>query len=230
MSGIENLGALDDEAGGAKAAEQSDEVFRDQQKKTQQQVTAIKKAEANAKQKDHRLAAVLGKFLQNHSNTQIMLLIARCIDHNIPAGLILGLLALVEPEAQAEFEKLMGETAQLLQAPEEGTRALVAQQDFNSAHLPEHVKLALDAWGRGLFEFGLTQPMRLLTTAASPEGELFPSLAQLATFLLQQYLAGEKINTEYASTHEFAELLLKNVLAKIREQLGGTKELGSGED
>jgi hypothetical protein len=229
MAGIEDLGALDGEEGGAGGAEQSDEVFRDQQKKTQAQIKAIKKAEASAKQKDHRLAGVLGKFLQSHSNTQIMLLIARCLDHNIPAGLILGLLALVEPEAQEEFEKLMGEAVQLLQAPAEGTHALVEQSEFSAEHLPQHVKLAIDSWGRGLLEFGLTQPTRLLATAWSPEKELFPSLAQLATFLLRQYLATEKINAEYDSTHAFAELLLRNVLTKISEQLGETKELGSGE-
>ncbi len=230
MSGHENLGALDPEESGGKATEISDEVFRDQQSKTQASQKALKKAEQKARDKDHRLAAVIGRFLQTNSNTEVMLLIARCLDHNIPAGLILGLLALIEPEAKEEFEKLMGEAVQLLNAPTEGSRSLVEQSEFDAATLPAHVKKAIDAWGRGLLEFGLTQPTRLLATAISPKGELFPSLSQLATFLLREYLKTEKINTEYDSTHAFAELLLLNVLKQIKTQMQETKELEDGKN
>ncbi len=225
MAGLEELGALDNEEAGAKTTEISDDVFREQQKKTQTSRTALKKAEQKARDKDQRLATVIGRFLQTNSNTEVMLLIARCLDHNIPAGMILGLLALIEPEAKEEFEKLMGEAVQLLSSPESGSRSLVEQSQFDAATLPEHIKKTIDTWGHGLLKFGLTQPTRLLTTAISPEEVLFPSLSQLATFLLRQYLQNEKINVEYDSTHAFAELLLTNVLKQIKTQLKETKEL-----
>ncbi|MFH0776755.1 MAG: hypothetical protein V1936_04050, partial [Patescibacteria group bacterium] len=141
---LENLNPLDDESGGSKAAEINDEVFRDQMRKTQKAQKALKKAEGKARAKDDRLAKVIGKFLQNRSNTGVMILIARCLDHNIPAGLILGILALVETEAQKEFEVVLGESAQILVAPKVGERALVAHADF-----PPEVKQALDVWSFG---------------------------------------------------------------------------------
>lgn len=229
MPSIENLNPLDNESGSPKASETSDEIFRDQQGKTQAAVKAIKKAEARAKKKDSQLAKVIGRFLMTNSNTQVMILIARCLGHNIPAGFILGLLALVEPEAQEEFEKLIRGSVQLFTAPEQGNHVLAERQgEFDTGRLPKQVKQAIDVWAQDLLEFSLTQPVRLLATAVSPEGDIFASLSQLATFLLQQYLASENINAEYKGTHNFAELLLKNIFEKVREQMKNTKELEEG--
>jgi len=238
MSGIDSLGNFDDEGGGSGSAEQSNEQFRESQKAKQQQIAAIKKAEKGARQKDGRVADVLMRFLQSQSNSQLMLLISRCIAHNIPAGLILGILALTEDEARTEFEALMGEAVLLLDAPEDHeTRALVTMDAFDAASLPAHVKKTIDAWVQGLLQFGLTQPTRLLATAQSPidqktkeGGIIFPDLVQLSSVVIQQYLAREQITADLATTRPFAELLLRNVLDTIAERIGDVKELSSGEE
>jgi hypothetical protein len=227
--GLEELGALDNEESGAKATEVADEVFRENQKKTQATQRAMKKAEDSARKKDGQLAKVIGRFLQTHSNTAVMLLIARCLEQNIPAGFILGILALVELEAREEFEALLGEAAvKLLDTPQQeeevNTHALTASE------LPSHVKRAIDAWAEGLFAFGMTQPIRLLTTASSSEGELFPSLVQLTAFILEQYLAGEKVTLEHENAREFGKLILRNLLEKIENQVSQTGELAAGKD
>lgn len=222
---LESLNPLDNEEGGAKAAETSDEVFRDKIRKTQKAQKALKKAEGKARAKDDRLAKVIGKFLQTQSNTSVMLLISRCLDHNIPAGLILGILALVEVEAQKEFEVVLGESAQLLEAPEIGNRALVKSGEF-----PPEIKQALDVWSFGLLEFGLTQPTRLLATAISPEGEIFPSLLQLNTFIIRDFLEEKKVEIEFKKIEEFAEFVLHSILGKIKLQMEETKALGEGKE
>ncbi|MFA6458168.1 MAG: hypothetical protein WCV72_02130 [Patescibacteria group bacterium] len=221
---LESLNPIDDESGGSKATEISDEVFREQIRKTQKAQKALKKAEGKARAKDDRLAKVIGKFLQTRSNTAAMILISRCLDHNIPAGLILGILALVEVEAQKEFEVVLGENAQILIAPKVGERTLVAHTDF-----PPEVKNALDVWSFGLLEFGLTQPARLLATAVSPEGELFPSLVKLTTFVTRDFLVERKIELEFTRIEQFADFILKSVLLKIKNQIEATKSLGGGE-
>ena len=227
MSGFEELHALDNEESGAKAAEVSDEVFREKHRKAQTSAKALKKAEGKARKKDSRLAKVIGKFLQTNSNTAVMLLISRCLDHNIPAGLILGLLALVEVEAQKEFEEELGEKAKLLKSPESGQKdkSLVNIDGF-----PPHIRQATDAWSYGLLQFGLTQPNRLLATAISPEAELFPSLAQLTAFILREYLEKEKVEFDFEKIHELSALILYNVLEKIKLQLDETKELEEGKE
>lgn len=221
---LENLNPIDDEGGGQKAAEISDEVFRDQIRKAQKAQKALKKAEGKARAKDDRLAKVIGKFLQARSNTATMILISRCLDHNIPAGLILGILALVEDEAQKEFEVVLGENAQILAAPKVDERALVAHTDF-----PPETKKALDVWSFGLLGFGLTQPARLLATAVSPEGEIFASLAKLTSFVVRDFLTEHKVKLEFAKVEAFADLVLKSVLLKIKNQIDATKELKGGE-
>jgi hypothetical protein len=220
---LENLSSIDEESGGSKAAEISDEVFREQIRKTQKAQKALKKAEGKARAKDDRLAKVIGRFLQNRSNTGVMILIARCLDHNIPAGLILGILALVEEEAQKEFEIVLSENTQILDAPKVGERTLVKKTDF-----PPEIKKALDLWSFGLLEFGLTQPARLLTTAVSPEGEIFLSLKKLNNFIIRDFLISRKIELEFSKIEDFSDFVLKSVLLKIKKQIKETKSLDGG--
>ena len=227
--GLEELNPLDNEEAGAKATEVADEIFRENQKKTQATQKAMKKAEDSARKKDGQLAKVIGRFLQTHSNTAVMLLIARCIEQNIPAGFILGILALVEPEAREEFAALLGsEAVKLLDTKREAEE--VATKALTASELPSHVKRAIDAWAEGLFAFGMTQPIRLLTTARSPEGELFPSLLQLTAFILEQYLEGEKVILQHENAREFAKLILSNLLEKIENQVSQTGELEAGKE
>ncbi len=223
--GFEDLNPLDDESGGAKAAEISDKVFRDKIRKSQKAQKALKKAEGKARAKDDRLAKVIGKFLQTQSNTAVMLLISRCLDHNIPAGLILGILALVEAEAQKEFEVVLGESSQLLTAPEIENRELVKSGKF-----PPEIKNALDVWSFGLLEFGLTQPTRLLATAISPESKIFPNLLKLTAFILRDFFEEKKFEIEFSKTEEFAEFVLRSVLGKIKQQFEQTAELSDEEN
>jgi len=218
--GFENLNFLDDESGGAKTAEVSDEVFRDKLCKSQKSQKALKKSEKKARAKDDRLAKVIGKFLQNRASTGSMILISRCLDHNIPAGLILGILALVEPEAQKEFEVVLGESSQLLATSEIENRGIVVCGEF-----PPEIKIALDAWSFGLLEFGLTQPTRLLATAISSENNLFPNLQKLTSFVIRDFLESKNVELEFSKIENFAELILKTVLGKIKIQLAETPEL-----
>lgn len=236
MGGYEGINDVDNEGGGSQAAEQNDEQFRDQYRQTQQQVAAIRKAEQNARKKDDQLAHVIARLLATHTNSGLMLLIARCFDHNIPAGFILGVLALSVTEAQEEFEKLMGESIALLTAPPETeTRALIEVNGFSASRLPPQIRQAIDAWVRGLLEFGLTQPTRLLATAVSPidpqtgeGGDVFPPLTQLGAMVMQEFLAKEGATVTIESTRPFVDSLIKNVMGKIHERLGHVKELGSG--
>lgn len=229
--GLEDLNPLDNEESGAKATEQSDEVFRDKQRKAQAAQKAFKKAEGKARQKDDQLAKVIGHFLQSQSNTAVMLLIARCLDHNIPAGLILGVLSLVEPKAQTEFENVLEDSEKFLKAgPNETENAptqALSEQDTD--HLPPNVKKKINTWTGQLLEFSLTQPQRILSTTISPSGDLFPNLSQLCTFILQQYLEQEKLPAGYENVNAFSEILLKSVFGKVQNYLLMTKELNAGE-
>ena len=222
--GVEELNPLDNEESGTKAAEVSDKVFRDQQSKTKKTIKELKKIESSARQKDGRLAQIIGQFLQTRKNSAIMILITRCLDRNIPAGLILGLLTLVELEARKEFELLLGESVQLLST---SSKSQINSKTVTEAGLPPYIRQTIDTWSHGLLEFGLTQPTRLLATAASPEGKIFPSLIQLTTFILREYLEREKVTFNFDNLHKFAELILKNTLAEIRTQVAEIKTISS---
>jgi hypothetical protein len=217
---LEESNPLDNEESGAKDTEVSDEIFHDQQRKNQATTKALKKSESRSRQKDNRLAKVIGKFLQNNSNTAIMLLIARCLDHNIPASLILGLLALVEEEAQAEFENVLNEYLKLNAGANQSENKTQIEK-FHTEDFPPGVSETIKAWSNGLLELGFAQPSRLLATMASPDGKLFPSLKRLTSFLLRNFLENNlpESSFEFKNIDAFAEMILQGILRGVRERM-----------
>lgn len=224
MAGPEVLGALDDESGGGSSAE-SAEAFRERHQKTQAQVRAIKKAEDQARQKDDQLAAILLQLLHGQQDSRLLLLLARCLDRGIPAGFLLGILALAQKEAAAEFQQLLAGHHLALPAAAAPPTSL-AQLSDAAAPSPD-LLTALELWAHGLLQFGLTQPQRLLATAASPTGELFGSLLQLATFTVQDFLAGRGAAAEYELWHAFTSDLLTKVLRDVSATQQETARLGA---
>lgn len=223
---LEHLADLDNNEAGSGAAEINDEVFRDQMQAAQAAITAIRKAEGNAKAHDDKVAVILMRLLKKNAAPELMLLISRCLAANVPAGLLVGILALTQDEARQAWAELVGaEAAALLpSASTTNTQAIATTGD----RLPPHLLAALQKWAGGLIDFGRGQPVRVLSTAASPEGELLPSLVQLVTFTLREYLASQNTKTPYENLRGMAEILLQKVLAALAETIQKTTHLKSG--
>lgn len=240
----------------SKASEQASERFREQQAKGAAAAAAQKKREQSFKQKEDRIAAVLRKLLADGKQGDLLLLIARCLGKNIPAGFILGVIALVIEEAEKEFTELIGrpllspaqharelallgpgEPATSSESAEESSQALArveggalaTQADFNPNRLPLEIKAAIEAWGFGLLEFARTNPARVLGTCRSMEKVLFPDLTNLAAAVLRTFLAREGLNAPLPAMQDFAELLLTGVLDRLESEQNETRKLGSGE-
>lgn len=219
---LEETNSLDNEESGAGHAEQNEEVFREQQQRRQQARQALQKAEAKARQKEEQLAQVLTALLQNQNSRTNLLLVARCLAQNIPAGFLLGILALTEELAQKEFANVLDRSIKLLTPNENYSAPEPAKKGF-----PLEGQTALRLWEQGLLEFGLTQPIRLLTTAVSPEKKIFPSLLHLTAFTLRAFLEQRKVEFVFANLQNFGRVFLEKIFKEISQRLAQVKQLES---
>lgn len=223
---LEELNPLDNEESGAKKTEQSAEVFRDQQKRAQKTQQALQKAEAKTRKKDDCLAQVIKNFLATKQSGPILPLLVRCLDKNIPAGFLVGILALVDATAKKEFDEFLTKVEPFLLT---GSLQL-PQRVSQNADFSVEVQQDLHAWENSLLEFSLTNPTRLLTTALSPEKKVYSSLLQLTAFVLQEFLAGQKSSVDFAVVRNCSETLLVKIFTEVQLKIKGVKQLGGHEE
>ena len=248
---IEGLSEDSHAEGGGAPTEKAQEAFRDAQKAGAQQAAQQKIQEQNARQKEDRITALIRRLLNSNTDSDILLLLSRCLGKNIPAGFLVGILALIEQEARDEFEHLIGkpllpsgmaEASAEYQAlalavgahthqhttAEPTTTALMRPEDFDTKKLPPHIKAAISSWAAGLLSFAESQPTRTIVTTRAPDGSLYLPLLQLTAVILQKFLATEHIEAPREPLREFGELLIKSVLDRVESETGERMKLGGG--
>lgn len=204
--------------------EMSDEKFQEEMKRTQQALAQLQKEEGQAKTNDNSLAAIIVQFLSKPENTDLFLLISRTVAQNIPSELIIAVLSLVDKQAEKEVAGLL--KAGKAEKSDETAMTIHAKADFKSLS-PEHKK-AIDHWVATISEVSAKKPHRTLESLVvhGPQRELSPMLIQLSAFILRNYLANHKIDTEFQDLHDFMQgvfvEIVKNLEGLVKEQ----KKLG----
>lgn len=224
----------------SEASEMSDEQFRDQMKKAQSAIKKLKKDEGKAKTQDNNLAQIIVKFLNQHGNTDLFLLISRAVAQDIPSELILTVISLVDKNASKEVFALLkaGEEEIGKQETSKNTSLIVKQfSDFQSLS-PEH-KAAIDAWIENIQRISIKSPHRTLDTIIEmrrPDGEkelediikeVSPTLIQLSSFILRNYLDEYKINFEFSHLHAFMQAVFVNLVKHLENLIVGQKNIKS---
>lgn len=233
---------LDDNDKGALSPDKVRE-FKARMARNKQLMAAAHQQEQRQKKKEDKLFLILLKFIQANKRSDITLLISRCLEQNIPAVFILTVILLGNEEIQDE----MGIRLDLLPGPERVETdqpiesSLAELQDpemkgalvvFGEDHsFPLKMRIAIDLWGKNIFEAATPIPERILKTV--PEWNDDPSVmkepkevvTQLTTFILRDYLEENGVKTAYENLHSFAEFFLKGVLKRLIDQLKDQKQL-----
>lgn len=153
------------------------EKFKDRMKAAAAQIQAIKKEEKKRKKKEDELVKILLKFIQNSHKKDLVLLISRALEKNIPANFILAVVLLGNEDIQkevGEYLMLPGMKDQIEAAANatnatnnEGQipleRSLIFFQD--DASLPLKVRIEVDHWISNMLYQAAEAPTRLLATA-----------------------------------------------------------------
>ena len=203
------------------------ESLREKMKAAQAQIAAIQKEEKKHKKKDDELVKILLKFVKNSQKKDLVLLISRVIEQNIPANFILAIILLGNEEIQEEIGKFL-----FLPGAEEGLsneKALVFFTEEDQS-LPLKIKIELDTWIKNLLFQANETPQKLLKTAYKVEfieeeeeekevKTIKKVLIQLITFIIRDYLEQNKVTESFTKLSNFAEFITSGILTKTQENI-----------
>jgi len=99
--GLEDFLGLDDNSGMDNAAF---ERFKEKMKRAAAQIKAIKREETKRKKKEEELVRIILKFIKTSSKKDLVLLISRVLERNIPANFILSIILLGNEEIKRDME------------------------------------------------------------------------------------------------------------------------------
>lgn len=209
--------------------EQAFEQFKERMKANAAHVQSIKISEQKQKKHEDKLAKILLKFIQKHQNSEIVLLISRALEDNIPAFFILSIILLDNEEVQKEVGvefKLSTEQEKIESAKLSAGHSELIIFDPNNSHvLPLKVRITIDLWARNIFESCTPFPHKVVKNAYDLEGKIKSSLLKLTMAIIRQYLESNQIENETEKLLEFSFLLIRGILNKLQNQIANQKEI-----
>lgn len=224
------------------------EKFKDRMKAASAQIQAIRKEEKKRKKKEDELVRILLKFIQNSNKKDLVLLISRALEKNIPANFILAVVLLGNEDIQKEVGEYL-----MLPGMKDQIEASTNVQDSmalalfgNDDSLPLKVRIEVDHWISNMLYQAAEAPTKLLFTAYDyvevdnqDEDSLFgdekkknlkkiitPQLTRLASHIIYDFLMQNGIEEDIVKLKEFSEFILKGILCKTKEDIDNRKELG----
>lgn len=200
------------------------------------QIAAIKKEESKQKQKEDELLKILIKFVKTSHKKELVLLISRVLEQNIPANFVLAIILLGNEDVQQQVGKML-----LLKAAESDEKALVFFREDET--LPLKLRIEIDNWIKNMLLQATESPQKLIKTVYNIELVEQPKeydfeeskfeekktikiiLIQLIAFVLRDFLEQNKIEEEHSKLFDFAKFILTGILNKIEESLDNRKLL-----
>jgi hypothetical protein len=186
------------------------EAFKEKMKAAAAQIAAIKKEEGKQKKKEKELVKILAKFVKTSQKKELVTLISRALEQNIPANFILAIILLGNEDIQKEVgEFLMLESGK---DPLKNKELIFFGEKDES--LPLKIKIELDNWIKNLMFQAEENPQKLSKTAQGNN-----TLIQLATFIIRDFLEQNNISEAHEKLNNFAKFIIKGILTKIDEIL-----------
>lgn len=211
--------------------EASFELFKEKMKAAAAQMAASKKEEGKQKKKEEELLKILLKFIQNSQKKELVLLISRALEQNLPANFILAIILL----GNEEIEEAIGNYLKLQAGPDAQEKALIFFKEDET--MPLKIKIELDIWMKNLLFQAEENPHRLVKNSydieilededgrISEEKSMKIILIQLTAHVLKEFLDSKNFPNDYDSIMDFAEFSLKGILQKTEENLKNRKLL-----
>lgn len=205
---LEDFFGLDNADG--QMSQEAAEKFREQMRKSAAAGKAIAGHHAQQKKKESKLAHIFVKFLQSKGQSDIVFLIVRLLEQNVPGAFILSMLLISDTELEKDLEIDLKEKAQS-QLPEN----MLEQIDDET--LPSNVKAELNAWGFEILKSGLMLPNRTLQAVLTPDQKLKSIILDLLVYSLDEYFDRHGLTFDDEKLKQFALISIQSVLIKLRE-------------
>jgi len=221
MSDLESFFGADDRGEAMDPA--AFERFKERMAAAAAQLKALQKQEQKQKKKEDELIKILLRFIQTGTKRDIMILVSRLLEQNIPAAFIVSLLLINNEDIQRALGiKLLPQGA----VEEEKAHALTLPDHYMKGEIiPLKIKIAIDAWAHEIVEHSQEYAHRVLETVLDNDGLIKLSVLQLGVFCLRDYLDEEGVRLDYDLMKGFVELMLEGILKKVEEEFKNRKRL-----
>jgi len=217
------------------------EKFKDRVKAAAAQIKALQAGEQKQRKKEEKLIQILLKFVKTQTKRDIMLLIARLLELNVPPLFILSIVTLGNEDIIKDLDeqKLLKEGGP--QENEPGLTEQTTENEFSGGEnhslsflgqdstLPLKLKIEIDAWMKYIYNQAFEDPHRLIRTTFDSDGTMVLPLIQLAAFILRDFLAKYNQPAEYEKLKEFSDFFLSGIMEKVKEKAKEQRELKEGE-
>ncbi len=221
MSDLESFFGADDRGESMDPA--AFERFKERMAAAAAQLKAMQKQEQKQKKKEDELVRILLRFIQTGTKRDIMILVSRLLEQNIPAAFIVSLLLINNEEIQKELGiKLLPQG----EVEEQKMRALTLPDHYLKGEIiPLKIKITIDAWAHDIIERSQEYAERVLDTVLDHDGLIKLPVLQLGVFCLRDFLEEEGIRIDYDLMKDFVELMLEGILKKVAEEFKNRKKL-----
>lgn len=209
----------------SEGGEMSDEQFQEEMRQGQAAMAQLRQEESKAKGNDDKLAQIIVQFLSQPGNTDLFLLVSRCVAQNIPSEILITILALVDHAAYMELENIIGESPAF--------KGLLVPQ--NSLHpLTEDQKEVINRWLHHISLAALKKPQKthesflVKKTAVGAREliqEIYTPLIQLSAFILRNFLIAQQTEVEYETLYEFMESFYLKLITRLENMIQNQKQL-----
>lgn len=211
MSSLESFFGLEDSEGAG--SEEAAEKFREQMRKSAAAAKAIAAHQSNQKKKEDKLARIFIKFLQNKAKSDIIFLIVRLLEQNVPGAFILAILLLSDQELEKDLEVDLKKRSQEIQKENQLLETFESDES-----VPQSIKAELNAWGEEILKAGLIMPNKTLDAVLTPDQKLKSLVLDLIEYSLLEYFDRHTMSFNEDKIKQFALISIQSVLIKLREE------------
>lgn len=204
---LESFFGLDTEGSGA--SPESREQFQEQMRENARAIKNMSANQAAQKKQEDKLAQILMRFMKDPTKSDIVFLVVKLLQENVPGMFILAVLSIADPEMEKEILKEFdhGEPA------ENSALTTVPGEAF----IPDAIKRELNAWGNAILAAGMRLPGKTLQTVLTPDQKLKSLILDLLQFALEEYFGRHGLDFSEDKIRQVALLSIQSVLIKLRE-------------
>lgn len=203
---LESFFGLETEGAGSP---ESREKFQEQMREAARAVKNMTAHQAAQKAKEDKLAQLLVRLMRDTGKSDIVFLVVKLLEENVPGAFILGILCIADAEMENELsEKYSNVTSQ------ESALKTIPGEEF----IPDDIKKKLNSWGEGILFAGLMMPGKTLQTVLTPDQKLKSLILDLLQFSLEEYFQRHGLEFSEERIRQVALLSIQSVLLQLRTE------------
>lgn len=212
---LESFFGLDTQ-GGAPGSKESSEAFQEMMRESAKATAAIGTHQAAQKKQEDKLAKILMRYFRDPKKSDIVFLVIKLLQENVPGAFILAMLSISDPEMEQELTKEFDEGL-----AEDSALAAFAGEAF----IPDSIKKTINAWGDAIVKAGLMMPGKTLLGVLTPDQKLKSLVLDILQFSLEEYFHHHGLEFSEDKIREVALLSIQTVLIKLRNVSQGKTDI-----